>query len=105
MTTVRNTRVPLDDAHAQYEAMRWPEVREKVSSQTKEIAADVEMRQSISMKDHLAKVEALATGDETSKMEASIVQNVNAQKNLLEESLASNKAFNLNHADISREKQ
>jgi hypothetical protein len=50
-------------------------------------------------------VEALATGDDTSKMEASIVQNVNAQKNLLEESLASNKAFNLNHADISREKQ
>jgi hypothetical protein len=63
------------------------------------------MRQSISMKDHLAKVEALAIGDETSKMEASIVQNVNAQKNLLEESQASNKAFNLNHADISQEKQ
>jgi len=51
---VRTTRISLEDAQAQYENMKWPEVRKQIEAQTSEIIADVEMRQSLSMKDHMA---------------------------------------------------
>lgn len=95
----------LEDAQAQYESMKWPEVRAKIESQTAEIAADVEMRQQLSMKDHLAQVEAFANGSDSLQIETTLVQKVNAQKNLLEEAQQSNELFSHQHADVCREKQ
>lgn len=57
--------------------MKWPEVRSKIDTQTAEIAADVEMRQSVSMKDYIAQVEAFANGNDSLKIETMLVQNIN----------------------------
>lgn len=74
-----------DDAQAQYEQMDWPVVREKITTQTGEIAADVESRQQASLNDHLAQIEALSKGNDFQQIESTLVQNVNAQKQLLED--------------------
>jgi hypothetical protein len=44
--------------------MDWPVVREKITTQTGEIAADVESRQQASLEDHLSQIEALSKGND-----------------------------------------
>jgi hypothetical protein len=53
--------------------MNWPQVHHKIDTQTAEIKADLETRQSVSMKDHLEQVEMFATGNDSLQVETMLV--------------------------------
>lgn len=84
--------------------MKWPELRKKVEAQTAEIAADIETQQAVSMKEHLAQVEAFGKVNDSLQIESSLVANANSQRQLLEEATQSNQLFESQHADICKEK-